>query len=193
MARADPGICGDPDFYNDESVSEWVNLNVFVARLRGKGIFPDDTYAILEIQRGLEQEFPDTGLARQYTLRIASQWILQAGVQLLNGALSDDIVDEVELRITQTGPLFAALGGKPGLGMNRWRFWLKRLEDLGWEGGEDETRPERLEARQAYQHMKKITEQDSRVIVRRLGTNEEDEKATPAGEDSAPRDTENRE
>lgn len=191
--RADPGICGEPSFYNDESVSEWVNLNTFVARLMGKGIVVDPIWAIPEIQRALEQEFPDTGLARQYTLRIASQYILLGGAQLLNAALKNDIFDEVDLRITHTGPLYAALGGKPGLGMNRWRFWLKRLEDLGWEGGEDETRPERLEARQASQRMKEITEQDSRVIARRLGTNEEGKKAAPAGEDSAPKDTENRE
>lgn len=85
-----------------------------------QGIIQWPVFAVLEIQKALEKEYPDTGLTREYTLRVASQWIVLCGTQIFKDAWWGDLLSETELRATALGPLYTTAGGKPGLRMDMW-------------------------------------------------------------------------
>lgn len=188
-------LCAGPDELTDdsnddeESASQWVNFNAFVARIMSKGVFHWPICALLEIRHALEKEYPETGLTRQYTLRVASQWILLCGRPLFKDAFRGDVLDEAELRMTAPGPLYTTTGAKPGLNMDRWRFWLKRLEELGSKS-EDGKEEVCFEAKRASQYMKEILEQDGKAIARPLGTDEDDRNVMPKSAGLAFKDSE---
>lgn len=94
-----------------------------------------------------------------------------SGAQLFKDAFTGNTLNETESKATTPGPLYVNPGGKPGLCMNRWRFWLSRLGELGDTGVDQKVG---LEAIQAAHRMEEIIKQDGRAEARRLGIAEED-------------------
>lgn len=125
----------------------------------------------MELETSLEEEIPATGLVREYTLSVASHWISISGAQLFKDALTGNALNETDLKATTPGPLYVNSGGKPGLCMDRWRFWLSRLAEL--ENTSVDPRVG-LEAIQAAHRMEEIMKQDGQAEAHRLGTAEED-------------------
>lgn len=130
-AWSDPMQDSGNDTVNIEDASAWISLNAFAARITNKGLVDCSLYAVIEIQKALEQEIPPSGPSRDLRLRTANNWILISGVKLFNGALEGDTLDEGELAATAPGPLYMENRGQPGLCMDRWRFWLRRFQELG--------------------------------------------------------------
>ncbi|KAF5566842.1 hypothetical protein FNAPI_942 [Fusarium napiforme] len=127
----DPMQDSGNDTVNIEDASAWVSLNAFAARITNKGLVDCSLYAVIEIQKALEQEIPPSGPSRDLKLRTANNWILISGVKLFKNALKGDTLDEGELAATAAGPLYMENRGQPGLCMDRWRFWLRRFQELG--------------------------------------------------------------
>lgn len=75
------------------------------------------------------------------------------------------------LEATAPGPLYIGTGGQPGLCMDRWRFWLRRFQELGSDDSNDSVL---YEATQVARRMEKIMEDNGQPEARRLGTTEED-------------------
>lgn len=170
LAHTDPEVASEGGEVDDDYASEWINLNVFTARLMQKGLIRFSVLAVLEIRNALEEELPTAGLVRDYKLSVASQWILISGTLIFKDAFKGDVLDETELRATAPGQLYINSGGKHGLCMDRWRFWQKRLGEVGSTGVGEKVG---LMAKQAARHMEDIMEQDGRAIARRLGTGNE--------------------
>ncbi|EFX06276.1 hypothetical protein CMQ_6597 [Grosmannia clavigera kw1407] len=174
---------------------EWINLNAFSARIMEKGLLQWTLYAVMAVGAALERYPPPLspimesdmegedetveGIeeseqikeeARMYfecQVSVACQWILLSGSEIFRDAFHQKTLNETELASTNPGPLYKEDGrGKPGLNMDRWRFWQKRFAEIGSD-----------EAKRAAQHMEDIVREDDRVIVRRLGTAEEDGKS----------------
>ncbi|RSL96050.1 hypothetical protein CDV31_013609 [Fusarium ambrosium] len=173
-AWSDPMEDAGKNTVTTDEASDWVNLNAFVGRITSKGLVDCSIYAVIEIPKALEKEIPPSGLAREYKLRTASNWILISGVKLFKDAFKGDTLDEVELRATAPGPLYVETGGRPGLCMDRWRFWLRRFRELVSDDVDDRVGHE---ATQAAHRMEEIMKEDGRAEVRRLGTTGEDDQA----------------
>ncbi len=161
LASTDPTHESETPDVDVNSASEWINLNAFAARIMNKGLIHWTVFAVLEIRAALEEELPGTGLIREYKLSVANQWILLCGTQIFKDAFRGGDLNETELRATAPGPLYMDSGGQPGLCMDRWRFWFKRLEEVGSGGVGEKIR---LEAKQAAQHMDEIMKRDGRAI-----------------------------
>lgn len=126
--------------------TQWVNLNSFVARLfaaqLGFGHF-----GIPELRVALEDEHraaTDTSLI-DCKVRVACEWILRAGRQLLRESLlnSKPAVPPSPHNAADPyccGPLFH---GPRGLSIERWGFWKRRLGKLRQDVGEPV--PERID------------------------------------------------
>lgn len=76
-----------------------------------------------------------------HRVAVAAEWLVHASSVLLREALSWDsrpLQDDLERRVYCTGSLF---GGNPGLDLERWGFWKRRLNGLrGRLGNDEETR-----------------------------------------------------
>ncbi|RSL46435.1 hypothetical protein CEP54_013856 [Fusarium duplospermum] len=144
-AWSDPMEDSGKDTVETDDASAWVNLNAFTGRITNKGLVDCSIYAVIEIPKALEKEIPPSGLAREYKLRTASNWILISGVKLFKDAFKGDTLDEVELRATAPGPL--ELGS----------------DDVGDRVGH--------EATQAAHRMEDIMKEDGRAEARRLDRN----------------------
>ncbi|KAH7010216.1 hypothetical protein EDB80DRAFT_868738 [Ilyonectria destructans] len=169
-AWVDPILASEGDEVDADRVPEWVNLNAFAARIMNKGLLHWSVFAVMEIKTALEEELPPPSLVREYTLSVASHWISISGAQLFKDAFTGNTLNETELEATTPGPLYANSGGKPGLCMDRWRFWLSRLAELGNTGVDPRVG---LEAIQAAHRMEEIMKQDGQAEAHRLGTAEE--------------------
>ncbi|RSM00336.1 hypothetical protein CEP52_009172 [Fusarium oligoseptatum] len=150
-AWSDPMEDAGKNTVTTDEASDWVNLNAFVGRITSKGLVDCSIYAVIEIPKALEKEIPPSGLAREYKLRTASNWILISGVKLFKDAFKGDTLDEVELRATAPGPLELV------------------SDDVDDRVGH--------EATQAAHRMEEIMKEDGRAEVRRLGTTGEDDQA----------------
>ncbi|KAG4259315.1 hypothetical protein FPRO03_12991 [Fusarium proliferatum] len=170
-AWSDPMQDSGNDTVNIEDASAWVSLNAFAGRITNKGLVDCSIYAIIEIPKALEKDIPPSGPARDFKLRTANNWILTSGVKLFKDARKGDTLDEGELAATAPGPLYMRTGGQTGLCMDRWRFWLRRFQELGSDNSNDSVG---YEATQVARRMEKIMEENGRPEARRLGTTEED-------------------
>ncbi|KAG4269294.1 hypothetical protein FPRO04_12071 [Fusarium proliferatum] len=159
------------DTVNIEDASAWVSLNAFAGRITNKGLVDCSLNATIEIPKALEKEIPPSGPALDLKLRTANDRILTSGVKLFKDARKGDTLDEGELAATAPGPLYMRTGGQPGLCMDRWRFWLRRFQELGSDNSNDSVGHE---ATQVARRMEKIMEENGRPEARRLGTTEED-------------------
>ncbi|KAL6850773.1 hypothetical protein ACO1O0_007899 [Amphichorda felina] len=144
---ADESETGEVD---DNSASEWINVNAFTACMMQKGLIRFSVLAILEIRNALEEEPPAAGPMREYRLSVATQWLLIFGTKIFKDAFQGNALSETELRATAPDQLYIASGGEPG------------LSGIGKKTG--------FLAKQAARHMEEIMEQDGRVVARRLGT-----------------------
>ncbi|KLO86848.1 uncharacterized protein FFB20_11938 [Fusarium fujikuroi] len=141
------------DTVNIEDASAWVSLNAFAGRITSKGLVDCSLNAFIEIPKALEKEIPPSGPARDFKLRTANNWILTSGVKLFKDARKDDTLDEGELAATAPGPLYTGTRGQPGLYKDRWRFWLRRFQELGSDDSNDSVG---YEATQVARCMEKI-------------------------------------
>lgn len=155
----------DDEVPNADIWAEWISLNAFTARLMNNGVVRWTVLAVIEIGAALEHDIVDT-YVRDSRLVVVQQWIMLSGKEIFKDAFQANKLDETEIRATNPGPLYT---GPPGLVMQRWRFWMERLEELG-EGAKGKVG---LQARDAAAHMKDIMEKDGRAIARRLGGIEE--------------------
>ena len=58
---------------------------------------------------------------------VASEWVIQSGPDLLRRCLLSSVLDEAETRSYSAGALYA---GHPGLCLERWGFWKRRLGEI---------------------------------------------------------------
>ncbi|ROW07903.1 hypothetical protein VMCG_03448 [Cytospora schulzeri] len=126
------------------SLSEWLNLNSFAAR-----IFQDvqpsfRSFGIWELRSGLEedvstdvQDKPFPQAVAEARVRVASEWIIRAGDRLLKDSLLGVWAVETALmgRAYVGGELIPATRG---LNLERWGFWKRRLGELR-NGVQEET------------------------------------------------------
>lgn len=138
-AHIDPADESETGEVEDNSASEWINLNVFTACMVERGLIRFSVLAILEIRNALEEEPPAAGPMREYRLSVASQWLLISGTKSFKDAFWGNALSETELRAAAPGQLYIASGGKLGPCMNRRRFRLERLEEIGSAGVGEKT------------------------------------------------------
>jgi len=130
---------GDDDNY---TLSQWLNLNSFVARLFASGVIAYENFPLWQLRKGLEDDdlaaeakgaaaccCSSAEAADNNRVAVACEWIIRAGPALLRLCLLDrQDLDEALRGSARVGDLFR--GGCPGFNLERWVFWKKRLEEL---------------------------------------------------------------
>ncbi|KAF7554204.1 hypothetical protein G7Z17_g3063 [Cylindrodendrum hubeiense] len=119
----------DPDNENEGACtpSGWVNLNSFLALLFASGVVRWQNFPVWELREGLEEEL-SPGEVADCGVAAASEWLIQAAPALLRLCLIDeDDLDEPIRRSNRAGSLFK---GNPGLNLERWGFWKRRLGEV---------------------------------------------------------------
>jgi hypothetical protein len=111
-----------------EVLESWVNLNAFLAKLGGSGIYPTADFAIWMLRQALEDEDKTEvpKLADCHVLA-AAQYVEYEGHILLQQLSLGWKPLEKEAQMFRGGPLF---DGEPGLTNERWIFWISRFEEL---------------------------------------------------------------
>lgn len=132
-------VITDPTFQPVEgeeetySFSEWLNLNSFHARLLGSGLVRWENFVIWQMRHGLEEEL-SPGSSTDCRVAVASEWAIQAGPAFLRLCLIErSDFDELQRRSHRAGSLYA---GHPGLSLERWGFWKRRLGEVRHMVGE---------------------------------------------------------
>ncbi|CAG9943800.1 unnamed protein product [Clonostachys rosea f. rosea IK726] len=111
---------------DNATVSSWISLNSFAARLLGSSITSGTEFAIWALREGLEEEH-DSSAALNGHIAVTHEWVVNAGQVLRNGVAKNQELDDTQKRTLKGGKLF---GGEPGLNKERWTFWQQRLEEL---------------------------------------------------------------
>lgn len=130
----DPTFEWYPEEDDNYTLSQWVNLNSFVARLFGSGVFIANRFPIWQLRQGLEDDLAEAkgdcspAEAVDNRVAVASEWLTHAGPALVNQSLleSQDL-DEGLQKSYRAGALFT---GHPGFNIERWGFWKRRLGEL---------------------------------------------------------------
>ena len=125
-AITDPTFEAEDDETEHYSLDEWLNLNSFSARLLGAGLVGWVNFAIWQLRHGLEEEM-NPGPSTDNRVAVASEWVIQSGPDLLRRCLLSSVLDEAETRSYSAGALYA---GHPGLCLERWGFWKRRLGEI---------------------------------------------------------------
>ncbi|KAL2757650.1 hypothetical protein ACRALDRAFT_1074608 [Sodiomyces alcalophilus JCM 7366] len=130
----------DPTFETVEgeeetySLSEWLSLNSFHARLLGSGIVSWDNFALWQLKHGLEQEM-SASEPTDCRVAVASEWLVHASPLLLRRCLEEmGELNDLQKRSYSPGDLFP---GYAGLNAERWGFWKRRLAEVRPLVGDD--------------------------------------------------------
>ena len=121
----------------------WLSLNSFIAQLLGAGVVQWNNFPIWQIRIALEDSTvlarPAPGPRSDMCIRVACEWLVQAGRVLLRMCLlssSSAPLDDEDKRSLSGRDLWK--GKPPGYSLQRWGFWQQRLEELkGSVVGED--------------------------------------------------------
>ncbi|KAG9251462.1 uncharacterized protein F5Z01DRAFT_692216 [Emericellopsis atlantica] len=119
---------------DNETVTAWINVNAFAARLLATHLVTWDNFALWALRSALERE-PQNDRERDASLLIAHAWVAYAGKDLKDRVNSTRELDEEEKRMFKAGQLFEA--GEPGLTQKRWDFWRQRIETLSGAADSD--------------------------------------------------------
>jgi hypothetical protein len=111
------------------SVTSWLSLNTFAARVLGAELQLWDNLAVWELRAALEEDESLSDSARKAQLATACEWIIHAGKYLFEKGHKGEKLDESDRRSLQTGKLLA--DAEPGFSDARWKFWHERLVELG--------------------------------------------------------------
>ncbi|KAH8891251.1 hypothetical protein GQ53DRAFT_746765 [Thozetella sp. PMI_491] len=133
---ADPTFEVDDDASDDDedesyTPDQWLNMNSFAARMFGAGLAGWINFPIWQLRLGLE-ETPNSAAFRDRQAMVSAEWIIQSGPELLRRSLLSPRLDLGEERSYCAGSLYTGL---PGLGLERWGFWKRRLGELSGELG----------------------------------------------------------
>ncbi|KAK0639676.1 hypothetical protein B0T16DRAFT_423561 [Cercophora newfieldiana] len=131
-----------PEEEDHYKLHHWLNLNSFVARLFGSGVFKSYRFPIWQLRQGLEDDLSEEAKgdctpaeAVDNRVAVASEWLIHAGPALLKlSLLEDQELDDALRRSYRPGVLFS---GNPGFNLERWGFWKRRLGELRSEVGEE--------------------------------------------------------
>ncbi|KAI9763504.1 MAG: hypothetical protein M1840_000457 [Geoglossum simile] len=132
----DPTLEAGDDETEHYSLEEWLNLNSFSARLLGAGLAGWVNFAVWQLRHGLEEEM-SPGPSTDSRVAAAGEWIIQSGQDLLRRCLLNSALNEAEARSYSAGALYA---GNPGLCLERWGFWKRRLGEMRGKVGESAMR-----------------------------------------------------
>ncbi|KAL1855207.1 hypothetical protein Daus18300_011208 [Diaporthe australafricana] len=110
-----------------QTPDEWLNLNSFNARLFGSGITRWYNMAIWQLREALETKLGPDSHENDCKIAVASEWIIQAGPQLLRETMLNEDISEAENRAYSGLELWT---GMPGLSTERWGFWKRRLAEV---------------------------------------------------------------
>ncbi|KAG8157829.1 hypothetical protein KVR01_012491 [Diaporthe batatas] len=116
------------DGHNEDEVltpDEWLNLNSYCARLFGTTRWYN--FAIWQLREGLETKLGPNSHENDCKIAVASEWIIQAGPELLVETLLNEDISEAEKRAYCGHELWT---GMPGLSTERWGFWKRRLGEV---------------------------------------------------------------
>ncbi|RFU81863.1 hypothetical protein TARUN_326 [Trichoderma arundinaceum] len=128
--NATPNFDSSPE--EATKIAQWISLNSFAARLLGSSVQSWTNFALWELRDGLEEPLP-TQQAKDTHLITASEWITHAGRVLEGEGQKGTQLDENDTRALAAGTLLVE--GGSGFSETRWRFWSKRLEELGADAG----------------------------------------------------------
>ncbi|KAM7189026.1 Protein of unknown function (DUF3632) domain containing protein [Naviculisporaceae sp. PSN 640] len=116
---------------------QWLNLNSFVARLHGSGVFTRNSFPLWQLEQGLEDDLAANAKgdcspaeAADNRVAVACEYLIHTAPALLRECLletGDNITDEALRRSYAGGVLFS---GGPGFNTERWGFWKRRLGEL---------------------------------------------------------------
>ncbi|KAI0888247.1 uncharacterized protein GGS22DRAFT_198053 [Annulohypoxylon maeteangense] len=107
-------------------MTEWENLNSFVARLTNKNFCPWLQLPIKELRNALECP-QSRGAVMECRVLVATDWIIRCGDVLLHKLTGENADRHLALSLV-TGPLCRNV---PLLGVERWAFWSKRFQEIG--------------------------------------------------------------
>ncbi|RSL44806.1 hypothetical protein CEP54_014535 [Fusarium duplospermum] len=114
------------DDWTPEAVSEWRNLNSFVARFKTETFTRWFNLPVWQLRGGLEEKL-DKGPILNSRLWIATEWILHYGEIIFEYQASEEVLEESSARSLRGGSL--CLGIAP-LSWERMAFWKKRLAEM---------------------------------------------------------------
>ncbi|KAH0432387.1 hypothetical protein CcaCcLH18_06467 [Colletotrichum camelliae] len=129
-------------------VQSWKNISCFAARLMRSGLASDYDQAIMALRTALEEDISTLPGFADCRIQVACLWIKHASKFLLRWALKNPGRAEVagaSPGYMEAGPLY---GGPATMCLQRWGFWIERLERLGKEASvlEEDTREMALQA-----------------------------------------------
>ncbi|KAM7187182.1 Protein of unknown function (DUF3632) domain containing protein [Rhypophila sp. PSN 637] len=131
------GLKTDPTFeWHPEDgclkLNQWLNLNSFVARLHGSGVFTRNSFPLWQLEQGLEDDLAASAKgdcspaeAVDNRVAVACEYLIHTAPALLRQSLlktGDRLSDEQLRRSYAAGPLFS---GGPGFNTERWGFWKR--------------------------------------------------------------------
>ncbi|RSL88701.1 hypothetical protein CEP51_001635 [Fusarium floridanum] len=114
------------DDYTPKAVSEWENLNSFLARFKTETFTCWLTFPIWQLRDGLEEKL-DRGPVLNSRLWVATEWILHYGEIIFEDQVSKLELDADMARALQGGSLCAGIAP---LSWERMAFWKKRLAEM---------------------------------------------------------------
>ncbi|RSL73074.1 hypothetical protein CEP53_000885 [Fusarium sp. AF-6] len=116
----------DLDDCTPKAVSEWENLNSFVARFKTETFTRWLTFPIWQLRDGLEEKL-DRGPILNSRLWVATEWILHYGEIIFEDQVSKLELDAGLARALEGGSLCTGIAP---LSWERMAFWKKRLAEM---------------------------------------------------------------
>ncbi|KAH8197386.1 hypothetical protein TruAng_008445 [Truncatella angustata] len=111
-----------------EKISQWKNLNSFVARLTSAGFAPWLTFPIWQLREALETP-PVKGAQMDCRLWVASEWVVHCAGLLFEISNSKEEFDNDTTRALQPGSLYNDAQIKVW-SAERWSLWKKRFSEI---------------------------------------------------------------
>lgn len=121
--------------FTDKADKIWQNMTAFAARGLGASVLGPYDRAMLALISALEEEPSRTQGILDCRVKAACTWITHASKPLFRWALENagrtDVSPDDTAVCMDGGPLHH---GPPIMCLQRWGFWIDRLEELGKDG-----------------------------------------------------------
>ncbi|KAK0371977.1 hypothetical protein CLIM01_10658 [Colletotrichum limetticola] len=160
-AKQDPTQEATTESFTSKDAQEWRNINRFGAMLLGMGVLGLHTQAMDALRSALEEEPSPIPAVAECRLRVACEWIRQSARPLLGWARENvgySEMPEYERDLTEEAIAYQGVlyDGPPIMCLQRWGFWMGRLEWLAKSEDSGLVEEARTEVLEAFWVMKEV-------------------------------------
>ncbi|KAK1481745.1 hypothetical protein CCUS01_15954 [Colletotrichum cuscutae] len=158
---SDPTQEATTESFTSKDAQEWRNINRFGAMLLRMGVLGLHTQAMDALRSALEEEPSPIPAVAECRLRVACEWIRQSARPLLGWARENvgySEMPEYERDLTEEAIAYQGVlyEGPPIMCLQRWGFWMDRLEWLAKSEDSGLVEEARTEVLEAFWVMKEV-------------------------------------